>query len=147
MFETNALLPMPGRAAMIVTSLGCSPCVNLSYSTNPVGMPDGSPLLACAISATTSGSNSANESNFEGMACWVALLVSWVTSSTKSSMVPRFVLGYVADCLGVFDKISACGIFQDDPGIIFSAFGFHDLGLKVVEIHGAASAVDLIGGD
>ena len=39
MESVNAVLPIPGRAAMMIKSLGCHPEVNLSNFSNPVLTP------------------------------------------------------------------------------------------------------------
>ena len=42
----KAVFPIPGRAAIIIKSLGCHPEVNLSTLTKPEGIPDKPSLLA-----------------------------------------------------------------------------------------------------
>ena len=44
--STNAVFPIPGRAAIIIKSDGCQPDVILSNLSNPVAMPDKPSLLA-----------------------------------------------------------------------------------------------------
>ena len=44
--RVNAVFPIPGRAAIIIKSLGCHPEVNLSTLTKPEGIPDKPSLLA-----------------------------------------------------------------------------------------------------
>jgi hypothetical protein len=45
MFKAKAVLPMAGRAAIIINSFSCNPVVNLSKSYQPVAKPVISPLL------------------------------------------------------------------------------------------------------
>jgi len=44
--KVNAVLPIPGRAAIIIKSLGCHPEVSLSNSVKPEGIPERPSLLA-----------------------------------------------------------------------------------------------------
>ena len=50
MFNTKAVFPIEGRAAMITRSDGWNPDVRASMSTNPLGTPVTSPLCSCSFS-------------------------------------------------------------------------------------------------